>query len=519
MNRGVLLVGLLLCLAPVRVGAQRVQVGNLPSHVIVDSCSGCGGGASGTIGAAVPATATPIGVKDNAGNLAYPQVDASGNLLVAVTGAGSGGTSSVDGSGYTAGASAGTAVIGARDDTAPGTVAEDKLGIARITTYRGLHVNVRDAAGAELGVSAAPFYITGSPERTTGGLYSNKVWMAGAVQHDVQVTTGLADNAAGMLTIDNNGALWVDDPATALYLPSISGQLPATLGQKAMAASLAVVIASNQSAVPVSGTVTTTPPGNASTNLTQIVGTAADVNSGTKSAGTLRVVLATDQPALTNKLLVTPDSVALPANQSVNAAQFGGTNVSTGTGAGGAGIPRVTVSNDSNVLATQSGTWTVQPGNTANSTAWKVDGSAVTQPVSGTVTANAGTNLNTSLLALEAGGNLASVKTNTDKLDIALSVLRDALTGVSARTLTDAYNQLATLITTLTNQQAIPGATTTPTRLDVVGGQTNDATPQMQPLPLVQNGGAVRVVSVAVLPLPLQPCNPVRRTNCQPKGY
>jgi hypothetical protein len=32
--------------------------------------------------------------------------------------------------------------------------------------------------------------------------------------------------------------------------------------------------------------------------------------------------------------------------------------------------------------STQSGTWTVQPGNTANSTAWKVDGSAVTQPTS-----------------------------------------------------------------------------------------------------------------------------------------
>lgn len=58
---------------------------------------------------------------------------------------------------------------------------------------------------------------------------------------------------------------------------------------------------------------------------------------------------------------------------------------------------------------TQSGTWTVQPGNTANTTPWlmtinqggnsatvtasnalKVDGSAVTQPVSGTVTANQG---------------------------------------------------------------------------------------------------------------------------------
>lgn len=34
------------------------------------------------------------------------------------------------------------------------------------------------------------------------------------------------------------------------------------------------------------------------------------------------------------------------------------------------------------VQAAQSGTWTVQPGNTANTTAWKVDGSAVTQPVS-----------------------------------------------------------------------------------------------------------------------------------------
>jgi hypothetical protein len=35
-----------------------------------------------------------------------------------------------------------------------------------------------------------------------------------------------------------------------------------------------------------------------------------------------------------------------------------------------------------NCTASQGGTWTVQPGNTANTTAWKVDGSAVTQPVS-----------------------------------------------------------------------------------------------------------------------------------------
>ncbi len=42
-----------------------------------------------------------------------------------------------------------------------------------------------------------------------------------------------------------------------------------------------------------------------------------------------------------------------------NVSQFGGNNVVTGTGASGVGIPRVTVSNDSNILATQSGSWTV----------------------------------------------------------------------------------------------------------------------------------------------------------------
>ena len=37
-----------------------------------------------------------------------------------------------------------------------------------------------------------------------------------------------------------------------------------------------------------------------------------------------------------------------------NVTQFGGTNISTGTGAGGTGIPRVTISNDSSLAANQS---------------------------------------------------------------------------------------------------------------------------------------------------------------------
>lgn len=46
-----------------------------------------------------------------------------------------------------------------------------------------------------------------------------------------------------------------------------------------------------------------------------------------------------------------------------------------------------------------------------------------TQPISGTITANAGTNLNTSALALEVGGNLAGIKTNTDDMETLLTTI------------------------------------------------------------------------------------------------
>lgn len=67
--------------------------------------------------------------------------------------------------------------------------------------------------------------------------------------------------------------------------------------------------------------------------------------------------------------LKTTATVTVPGTVSVtqgttpwvdNVNQFGGNNVVTGTGASGLGIPRVTVSNDSNILATQSGTWATE---------------------------------------------------------------------------------------------------------------------------------------------------------------
>lgn len=79
----------------------------------------------------------------------------------------------------------------------------------------------------------------------------------------------------------------------------------------------------------------------------------------------------------------------LTANQSVNTAQVGGTNTDTNSGNKSAGTQRI-------VLATD------QPQLT---NALKVDGSAVTQPVSGTITANIGTAGSLALDSTLTGGS------------------------------------------------------------------------------------------------------------------
>jgi hypothetical protein len=136
-------------------------------------------------------------------------------------------------------------------------------------------------------------------------------------------------------------------------------------------------------------------------------------------------------------------------------------------------LPVAIASNQSAVPVTQSGTFTVQPGNTANTTAWKVDGSAVTQPVSGTfwqvtqpvsgtVTANAGINLNTSALALEAtqvtgNASLAAIATSVAGATPAGTnqighVVADAATTGGASTF-----HSVTLTNTATAVDALPG--------------------------------------------------------------
>ena len=131
-----------------------------------------------------------------------------------------------------------------------------------------------------------------------------------------------------------------------------------------------------------------TPAGSLKVDLEQVGGTAISLGQKT-SALSIPVVLASDQSPISVYVSDFPATVTVvqplgsnlhvdidnfPAIQPVsgtvsvtqgtspwvdNITQFGSNPVVTGTGASGLGIPRVTVSNDSNILATQSGTWNI----------------------------------------------------------------------------------------------------------------------------------------------------------------
>jgi hypothetical protein len=278
--------------AVVLLDAQRVTQDNLPAHVIVDSCSGCGGSSSGPIAIdqTTPGTTNGVAVTNT------PHI-------VCDSGCGSP-PATPDNAAFTASTTSVSITAGVYNDA----LAALSAGVSaafRITASRALHVNLRDATGTEIS-------------------------------------------------------------------PLTDAQIRAT-------------------PLPVSGTVTTAPPANASANVVQWNGNTVALNSGVVGAGTLRIAPATD---VTFRIGATSPTTGNTSSVNSRAVDPSATdnglivrNIPSGTQAiSAASLPSHDVTNAGTfaVQAAQSGTWTVQPGNTANTTAWKVDGSAVTQPVSGT---------------------------------------------------------------------------------------------------------------------------------------
>lgn len=260
------------------------------TNLKVNCTTGCSASSGPSFGAAFPAMGTAIGVKNGA-NLVNLAADGSSNLFVNCA-VGCGVSAFTDNSAFTAGTTA-IQNIGAVFNDGLADVTSANAAAPRITAKRALHINLRNNSGTEIGTASNPVRIdtTGTtPEPVTGTFWQSTQPVSIADASD----TTLGAKADAKSTATDTTAITI---MQVLKEISAMVQAPAAL------------------------------PANQSTNVAQVAGTTTDTNSGSKSGGTLRVVLATDQPQLTAKLLVTPDSVALPANQSVNEAQIGGSAV------------------------------------------------------------------------------------------------------------------------------------------------------------------------------------------------
>jgi hypothetical protein len=242
----------------------------------------------------------------------------------------------------------------------------------------------------------------------------------GSKSLNVNCVTGCAAGATQNVNITQIGGsapsatnqLWVS-PATGATFPisgAISGTVTANAGTNLNTSALALetggnlaTIATNTGRIPAQGqalAAASTPVVLTAAQITTLT-PLSTVTANIGTSGSLALEAGGNLASLVSQLgAVTASPVA---NTVLDRLKTINTTLASPFQAGGS-IGNTTFA------STQSGTWTVQPGNTANTTPWlasinaggntatvsaggalKVDGSAATQPVSGTVTANLGT--------------------------------------------------------------------------------------------------------------------------------
>lgn len=139
----------------------------------------------------------------------------------------------------------------------------------------------------------SPFQAGGSIGNTAFGVTGNVtvVQPTGTNLHTVVDSGSVTANAGTNL---NTSLLALDSTVSKdSTVSTMSGKLPATLGAKTIANSMAVNIASDQT-VPISGSVTITPSGTQDENIKQVNGVAVNVGIGTAGTGTQRVAVSSD---------------------------------------------------------------------------------------------------------------------------------------------------------------------------------------------------------------------------------
>lgn len=262
---------------------------------------------------------------------------------------------------------------------ASGALASGSIAAGAVAAGATSFVKLEDVASADADAGVPAMAVRkASPANTSGtdGDYEMLQISAGRLWASAVIDTALpaGTNLLGKLGIDQTTV----GTTNAVSLAQLGTTTVDSNSGVKSAGTLRVVLATDQPAL--TNKLLVTPdsvalPANQSVNLNQAAGTALDVNSGTKSAGTIRVVLATDQPALTNKLLVTPDSVALPANQSVNVSQINAVTPLMGNGTTGTGSQRVTIASDNTAFSVNA---TLAAGTATVGAAFGFSGTATT---------------------------------------------------------------------------------------------------------------------------------------------
>jgi hypothetical protein len=326
--------------------------------------------------------------------------------------------------------------------------------LALDTSVNGLLVAQGSTTASQKGTLTLGAVTTGSPSYTTAQTSPLSLTTAGALRIDGSATTQPISGSVSITgtpavtissgtvtvtqatgsnlhTVVDSGTLIVTQATAANLNATVTGTVtsnqggaPWTVTGTGTAGSPAagiVTIQGNASGtpIPISGSITATNPsvsttGSAPPGSATYIGGSVTTSSPTyttgqmsglslTTAGALRVdASATTQP-ISGSVSITGTPSVTVSSGTVTVTQATGTNLHTVIDSG-------TVAISGTVAVTESGTWTVQPGNTANTTPWlatinqggnsatvtasnalKVDGSATTQPISGTITANAGT--------------------------------------------------------------------------------------------------------------------------------
>lgn len=291
--------------------------------------------------------------------------------------------------------------------TSPWIISGAVTGPLTDTQLRATPVPISGTVTTTQGTS--PWVVSGTVAATQSG-----VWSTGRTWTLASGTDSVAAVQSGTWTVQPGNTA-----NTTPWLSTINqGGNSATV-----TASNALKVDGSAVIQPVSGTVTVTQgtspwviSGTVTANIGTTNGLALDTTLSALSAkfnslgqktmaNSAPVVLASDQSAIpvTQSGSWTVTSTQGTSPWVTNVSQFGGNAVVTGTGAAGVGIPRVTVSNDSNILATQSGTWNITN-------------------VSGTVSLPTGA----STAALQTTGNASLASIDTD-FDVALSTRASAV--------------------------------------------------------------------------------------------